>query len=70
MIDYRTEWRTFGDKQDKQTEDQVRVGGPVNFLLTGGGLSTSLSKGKAAPVGPPPGWLSGSHAGRWVGTSS
>ena len=45
MIDYRTEWRTFGEKGDKPGEDMVRVGGPVNMLLSGGGLSTSLARG-------------------------
>jgi hypothetical protein len=46
MIDYRTEWRTFGDKEKEGKEENVRVGGAINPLLTGGGLTTSLSKGE------------------------
>lgn len=42
MIDYRTEWRTFSDKD--KADDGVRVGGPVNLLLSNAGLATSLDK--------------------------
>jgi transcription initiation factor TFIIB len=43
MIDYQAEWRNFSE-EDKERNDPVRVGRPINTLLTGGGLSTSLSK--------------------------
>jgi transcription initiation factor TFIIB len=42
IIDERSEWRTFGDK-DKDTTDPTRVGGPVNPLLSDGGLSTMIT---------------------------
>ena len=45
LIDERSEWRTFSDK-DKEGADPNRVGGPVNALLRDGGLSTMISGGK------------------------
>lgn len=43
LIDERSEWRTFSDK-DKDTVDPNRVGGPSNPLLSDGGLSTVIGK--------------------------
>lgn len=43
IIDERSEWRTFSDK-DKESVDPNRVGGPSNPLLDGGGLSTVIGK--------------------------
>lgn len=43
VIDERSEWRTFSDK-DKDTVDPNRVGGPSNPLLNDGGLSTVIGK--------------------------
>lgn len=45
LIDERSEWRTFSDKE-KDNGDPSRVGGPVNELLSDGGLSTIISAGK------------------------
>uniref|UniRef100_A0A7S0RRQ4 General transcription factor TFIIB n=1 Tax=Chlamydomonas leiostraca TaxID=1034604 RepID=A0A7S0RRQ4_9CHLO len=45
IIDERSEWRTFSDK-DKESADPNRVGGPTNQLLEGGGLSTVIGKGR------------------------
>jgi transcription initiation factor TFIIB len=50
LIDERSEWRTFSDK-DKDTADPSRVGGPVNALLSDGGLSTVISGGKGVDKG-------------------
>lgn len=50
IIDERSEWRTFTDK-DKAGEDPNRVGGPVNALLSDGGLSTMISAGKGVDRG-------------------
>ena len=44
-VDETSEWRTFAD--DSGDHDPVRVGEPVNPLLSGGGLSTVISM----PVG-------------------
>lgn len=52
LIDERSEWRTFSDK-DKDTVDPNRVGGPSNPLLGDGGLSTVIGKA--------PGDWAGSH---------
>lgn len=46
LIDERSEWRTFNDK-DKESADPTRVGGPVNTLLSDGGLSTMLGTSKS-----------------------
>lgn len=43
IIDERSEWRTFGDK-DKEGDDPSRVGGPTNALFADGGLSTTIGK--------------------------
>ncbi|KAF5841643.1 cyclin-like protein [Dunaliella salina] len=45
IIDERSEWRTFSDK-DKEGADPNRVGGQTNPLLEGGGLSTIIGKGR------------------------
>lgn len=45
LIDERSEWRTFADK-DKEGGDPNRVGGPVNALLRDGGLSTMIGVAK------------------------
>ncbi|GAX80482.1 hypothetical protein CEUSTIGMA_g7920.t1 [Chlamydomonas eustigma] len=50
IIDERSEWRTFSDK-DKDTADPSRVGGPSNPLLEGGGLSTVIGKAQNDPLG-------------------
>lgn len=50
IIDERSEWRTFSDK-DKPGDDPNRVGGPVNALLSDGGLSTMISGGKGVDRG-------------------
>lgn len=50
MIDERSEWRTFTDK-DKPGDDPNRVGGPVNALLSDGGMSTMISGGKGVDRG-------------------
>jgi len=50
MIDERSEWRTFTDK-DKPGEDPNRVGGPVNALLSDGGMSTMIAGGKGVDRG-------------------
>eukprot|EP00890_Picochlorum_soloecismus_P003500 jgi/Picsp_1/4150/NSC_01659-R1_transcription initiation factor iib len=50
LIDERSEWRTFSDK-DKEGADPNRVGGPVNALLADGGLSTTISGGKGVDKG-------------------
>ncbi|GIL83155.1 hypothetical protein Vretifemale_11970 [Volvox reticuliferus] len=41
LIDERSEWRTFSDK-DKDTTDPNRVGGPTNHLLEG--LTTTIGR--------------------------
>lgn len=50
MIDERSEWRTFADK-DKEGGDPNRVGGPVNPLLGDAGLSTVIGGGKGVDRG-------------------
>ena len=50
IIDERSEWRTFGDK-DKETTDPNRVGGPTNPLLSDGGLSTLIAADKGGDRG-------------------
>jgi transcription initiation factor TFIIB len=50
MIDERSEWRTFTDK-DKPGDDPNRVGGPVNALLSDGGMSTMIAGGKGVDRG-------------------
>jgi hypothetical protein len=45
VIDERSEWRTFADK-DGNGADPNRVGGPVNPLLSDGGMSTMIGGGK------------------------
>jgi transcription initiation factor TFIIB len=50
IIDERSEWRTFNDK-DKEGGDPSRVGGPINPLLSDGGLSTMISGGKGVDRG-------------------
>lgn len=43
IIDERSEWRTFGDKE-KEGDDPSRVGAAANPLLQGGGLTTGIAK--------------------------
>ena len=43
IIDERSEWRTFGDK-DKEGDDPSRVGGAANPLLDDGGLGTVIGR--------------------------
>jgi len=43
IIDERSEWRTFGDK-DKEGDDPSRVGGATNLLLDDGGLGTTIGR--------------------------
>lgn len=43
IIDERSEWRTFSDK-DKEGADPNRVGGPSNPLLGGSALTTMIGK--------------------------
>lgn len=43
IIDERSEWRTFGDK-DREGDDPSRVGAATNPLMDNGGLSTSIGK--------------------------
>ncbi|GBF87963.1 transcription initiation factor IIB [Raphidocelis subcapitata] len=43
IIDERSEWRTFGDK-DKEGDDPSRVGGASNPLLDDGGLGTMIGR--------------------------
>jgi transcription initiation factor TFIIB len=50
LIDERSEWRTFSDS-DKSGADMNRVGGPVNALLSDGGLSTVIAGGKGVDRG-------------------
>lgn len=50
IIDERSEWRTFSDK-DKETVDPNRVGGPSDPLLNGGNLSTVIGKTMGDPGG-------------------
>ena len=50
IIDERSEWRTFSDK-DKPGDDPNRVGGPVNALLSDGGMSTVIGGGKGVDRG-------------------
>lgn len=47
IIDERSEWRTFGDK-DKEGDDPSRVGAAINPLLDNGGLSTGIAKVQGA----------------------
>ncbi|EFN54856.1 hypothetical protein CHLNCDRAFT_24273 [Chlorella variabilis] len=46
VIDERSEWRTFADKVHSGGSDPNRVGGPVNHLLSDGGMSTMIGGGK------------------------
>ena len=57
-IDETSEWRTFANESNDH--DPARVGGPVNPLLSDGGLSTVISK----PNGTSSGFLS-SSLGKW-----
>ena len=50
IIDERSEWRTFGDKE-KESADPTRVGGPTNHLLSDGGLSTMIAADKGGDRG-------------------
>ena len=43
IIDERSEWRTFGDK-DKEGDDPSRVGGAANALYEDGGLGTTIGR--------------------------
>ncbi|KAF8063772.1 cabII-1 [Scenedesmus sp. PABB004] len=43
IIDERSEWRTFGDKE-KEGDDPSRVGAAANPLMNDGGLSTGIGK--------------------------
>ncbi|WIA14308.1 hypothetical protein OEZ85_002840 [Tetradesmus obliquus] len=43
IIDERSEWRTFGDKE-KEGDDPSRVGGAQNPFMNDGGLSTGIGK--------------------------
>jgi len=51
VIDEGSEWRTFGDKEEKGGADPTRVGGPTNVLLGDGGLSTMIAGGKGVDKG-------------------
>ena len=57
-IDETSEWRTFANESNDH--DPARVGGPVNPLLSDGGLSTVISK----PNGTSSGFLT-SSLGKW-----
>ncbi|XP_050258257.1 transcription initiation factor IIB-2-like [Quercus robur] len=57
-IDETSEWRTFANESNDQ--DPARVGGPMNPLLSDGGLSTVISK----PNGTSSGFLT-SSLGKW-----
>lgn len=46
VIDERSEWRTFADKDGGAGADPNRVGGPVNHLLSDGGMSTMIGGAK------------------------
>lgn len=50
LIDERSEWRSFNDR-DKEGVDPTRVGGAVNPLLSDGGLTTILGAGKGVDRG-------------------
>jgi len=43
IIDERSEWRTFSDR-DKESDDPNRVGGPTNALLGDAGLTTVIAR--------------------------
>lgn len=43
-IDESSEWRTFGNGEKEGGADPSRVGGPVNALLSGGGLGTVIGR--------------------------
>ncbi|KAJ0048648.1 hypothetical protein Pint_15308 [Pistacia integerrima] len=62
-VDKTSEWRTFSN--DSSDHDPVRVGGPLNPLLTDGGLSTVIAKPTAGSTQ----FLSGS-LGKWQTRSS
>ncbi|XP_031253166.1 transcription initiation factor IIB-like isoform X2 [Pistacia vera] len=62
-IDKTSEWRTFSN--GSSDHDPVRVGGPLNPLLTDGGLSTVIVKPTAGSTQ----FLSGS-LGKWQTRSS
>ncbi|KAL9647343.1 hypothetical protein ABK040_011708 [Willaertia magna] len=49
LIDLDREWREF--ENDSGTKDKSRVAGPVNELLDGGGLSTSIERVKGGTGG-------------------
>ncbi|KAI7835903.1 hypothetical protein COHA_010206 [Chlorella ohadii] len=51
VIDERSEWRTFGDKDGGSGVDPNRVGGPVNHLLSDGGMSTMIGGAKGVDHG-------------------
>lgn len=57
-IDETSEWRTFSNESNDH--DPARVGGPVNPLLSDGGLSTVISM----PNGTSSGFLAAS-LGKW-----
>ncbi|GAB4819087.1 hypothetical protein N2152v2_006133 [Parachlorella kessleri] len=50
-IDERSEWRTFSDSDKAGGADPNRVGGPVNPLLSDGGMSTIIAAGKGSDRG-------------------
>ena len=50
-IDETSEWRTFGNSDKETGADPNRVGGPVNALLTGGGLGTVIGKADDGKAG-------------------
>ncbi|XP_078166643.1 transcription initiation factor IIB-2-like [Carex rostrata] len=45
-IDETSEWRTFAN--ESSDNDPIRVGGPINPLLSNGGLSTVIAKSSGA----------------------
>ncbi|GLT25864.1 hypothetical protein SLA2020_009660 [Shorea laevis] len=59
-VDETSEWRTFAN--ESSDNDPVRVGGPINTLLTDGGLATVIAK----PNGASGDFLS-SSLGKWQG---
>uniref|UniRef100_A0A2N9FWP8 TFIIB-type domain-containing protein n=1 Tax=Fagus sylvatica TaxID=28930 RepID=A0A2N9FWP8_FAGSY len=62
-IDETSEWRTFANESN--SNDPVRVGGPLNPLLSDGGLSTVISR----PNGTTGDFLT-SSLGKWQTRSS
>lgn len=48
IIDERSEWRTFGDK-DKEADDPSRVGSAANPLLGDAGLTTGIGRMAGGP---------------------